>query len=366
MRTPSKRKKMYTAALAAMFAVPTIVSPSAQVEASETASVKAGTFKDVPTSHYAYTEIMNLSSQGVINGFTDGTFRSTKELTRAEFAAFVARALDLPAAESNFKDVSKGMALYDGISRANKAGIIYGFKDGTFKPNVKVTRNDMAVMLDRALQTTGKFTEEKALDFKDNAKVSAYARTSVKRMYYYGIMGALTGNSFKGEAVGDRGTTAKSIYNMLAVKDVGIMPPVKPEPPVEEKPEPPKPPTGEPAIGDKAIVNGFTFTFGGTMRWIDETGYTYGADYPKVDNKTNITITNGRKIPINTQTDTRIMSSAISLVFNFGRDESKDEILKAINQVRSTKKPVALKNGSIEINPYYPKDSSAELHYLVK
>lgn len=221
-----KPNKLFLAALTASLAIPAVVAPI-QVDAA------TKTFKDVPGSYYAHKEIMNLVERGTINGFSDGTFKPTKQVTRAEFAAFVARALGLPAATSRFSDVPKTSALYDGVSRANKAGIIKGFSDGTFKPNTPVSRQDMAVMLDRAMQLKGSYTKTKALDFSDNAKIGAYAKTSVQRLYAYNVMGAYNGKSFAGTTIGTRAETARAIYNMLQVVEGGTA--VVPTPPVANK-----------------------------------------------------------------------------------------------------------------------------------
>lgn len=209
-----KSNKLFLATLATAIAIPAIIAP-APMEAA------AKAFKDVPTTYYAHKEIMDLVNRGVINGFSDGTFKPTKQVTRAEFAAFVARALNLPSATSNFKDVPKSAALYDGVSRANKAGIIKGFSTGYFKPNTPVSRQDMAVMLDRAMQLKGSYTKTKALNFSDKAKVGAYAKTSVERLYYYNVMGAFTGTSYQPTTIGTRAETAKFIYNMLTVVEGG-------------------------------------------------------------------------------------------------------------------------------------------------
>ena len=218
------KNKLFLATLAAAVTVPAMVVP---IQA-EAATKK---FKDVPGSYYAHMEIMNLVDRGVINGFSDGTFKPTKQVTRAEFAAFVARALELPAATSSFKDVPKTSALYDGVSRANKAGIIKGFSNGTFKPNTPVNRQDMAVMLDRALQLKGPYTKTKTLDFTDTAKVGAYAKTSVERMYAYNVMGAYLSKNFAGTTIGTRAETAKAIYNMLKVVEGGTVSVPLPTPP---------------------------------------------------------------------------------------------------------------------------------------
>lgn len=181
----------------------------------------ASNFKDVPSTYYAYKEINSLVSKGVIKGFADNTFRPTKSVTRGEFATFVARSLNLPAAQSSFKDVKKDSPVYDGISRAAKAGIIKGFADGTFKGDRSVTREDMAVMIDRAMQLKGSYTKTKSLNFSDASRIGGYAKLSVQRVYYYGVMGAYSGSKFQGKVAGTRAETARFIYRMLSVIETG-------------------------------------------------------------------------------------------------------------------------------------------------
>ena len=97
-------------------------------------------------------------------------------------------------------------------------GIIKGLGDGNFKPNTPVSRQDMAVMIDRAMQLKGSYTRSKALDFNDKAKVGARsAKTSVERLYHYNVMGAFNGKNYEATTIGTRAETAKFIYNMLTV-----------------------------------------------------------------------------------------------------------------------------------------------------
>lgn len=206
------RNKLFIATIAAATAVPAVVVP-VQTEAA------SKSFKDVSANYYAHTEIMELVDRGVIKGFSDNTFKPEKQVTRAEFATILARSLDWPPAESNFKDVGKNSALYDGVSRAYNAAIIRGFSDGTFKPNELVSREDMAVMIDRAMQLKAPYTYTKDLDFTDSDKIGAYAKTAVERLYYYNVMGAYKGTRFEGATPGTRAETARFIYNMLRVFD---------------------------------------------------------------------------------------------------------------------------------------------------
>ena len=51
-------------------------------------------FSDVPQDHWAYNAIEKLASQGLIEGYTDGTFKGKRSMTRYEFAVAIARLLD--------------------------------------------------------------------------------------------------------------------------------------------------------------------------------------------------------------------------------------------------------------------------------
>lgn len=185
------------------------------------ASAATTTFKDVPESYYAYQEISYLTEKGIVKGVTATEFMPEKAVTRAEFATLVARALNLPAASSNFKDVPKTSSLYDGVSRAYKSGITKGFADGTFKGTRGVTREDMAVMLDRALQKKGNFNKSVSLPYADSKTIGGYAVNSVKKMAAYGIITQYKNNQFEGKVVGTRAETARFIYRTLKVIEDG-------------------------------------------------------------------------------------------------------------------------------------------------
>lgn len=179
-------------------------------------------FKDLPVSYHAETQLEYLIDQNVINGYADGTFRPNEMVTRGQFAAFVSRALKLEKMSVTFKDVPKTASLHEGISKAATAGIIKGFADGTFKPNAPVTRADIAVMLDRAMQLKGKFTQTKSVSYSDyNLIKGGYADTSIKRMSFYGVMGTYSNGLFSPKVEGTREATVLSIYNMLKVIDSG-------------------------------------------------------------------------------------------------------------------------------------------------
>lgn len=117
---------------------------------------QAASFKDVSTSNSFYDEINYLVEKEIIQGFSDGTFRPNQAVTRAQAAAMIGRALGLDGSKkaTQFADVSAGMSASGYIQAAANLGIIQGFKDGTFRPNIEVTRGQLAIFLGRAFNLT--------------------------------------------------------------------------------------------------------------------------------------------------------------------------------------------------------------------
>jgi len=201
-------------------------------------------FRDVPKNSYAYSDIENLVERGVITGYSNGTFHPDAKVTRGQFAGMVARALKLPKGTSHFKDVPKSKALYDEISRAASAGIVKG-TGGKFNPDLPVTRADMAVMLDRAMNLKGNFKEKGNLKFKD--KIPPYALESVKRMVHYGIIKGKTNGTFAPSEKADRASSSVLVSRVLQVLEKnGTKPsnPGSPSTPSPTNPTKPSDPTG--------------------------------------------------------------------------------------------------------------------------
>ncbi|MGB4198666.1 MAG: S-layer homology domain-containing protein, partial [Tepidanaerobacteraceae bacterium] len=104
------------------------------------------------SGHWAEATIAKWVQQGLISGYTDGTFRPDNSITRAEFMALVNRAFGFDEkAAIGFSDVSANDWFYDEIAKAVKAGYISGYQDGTVKPNQEISRQEAAVALCKAL-----------------------------------------------------------------------------------------------------------------------------------------------------------------------------------------------------------------------
>jgi hypothetical protein len=112
-------------------------------------------FSDVE-KHWAKEAINDMGSRMVINGVGSGNFEPNRNMTRAEFAAIIVRALGLApgTGASGFSDVSSS-AWYSGyVKTASEYGIITGYTGGTFGPNDLISREQAMAMIARAMKIT--------------------------------------------------------------------------------------------------------------------------------------------------------------------------------------------------------------------
>ncbi|WP_088005584.1 S-layer homology domain-containing protein [Indiicoccus explosivorum] len=126
-------------------------------------AIAAG-FPDVDPSDRFYDEIMYLTGETIINGFPDGTFQPKGDVTRAQAAIMIGRALGFSGTQQDtkFPDVDADVKASGYIDALADVGIINGYPDGTFRPGDVVTRAEMAIFLHRA------FVDGSAVDGTEN------------------------------------------------------------------------------------------------------------------------------------------------------------------------------------------------------
>lgn len=118
-----------------------------------------GLFHDTSVQFRTESEIRTLVQGGVISGFPSGHFKPYTDLTRQQAAILIARALQLDVSDvkdPQFTDMAPTMTFYKEVAAVTEAGIIRGKEGGKmFDPNGKLTRAEMAAILQRAFSLKG-------------------------------------------------------------------------------------------------------------------------------------------------------------------------------------------------------------------
>ncbi|MGO4890260.1 S-layer homology domain-containing protein, partial [Anaerobacillus sp. MEB173] len=204
----SFRKFLATSVSAAVVA--TIAAPIAPVNVSS-ADAASASFSDVQSNAFYYEAVQYLVGQGVLKGYSDGTYKPQANVKRSEAAQMLAEVLELDTSntsKSNFTDVKAGEWYTGAINALVDAKIINGYKDGTFKPNETITRAELAQMLVTAYNLDLSGSNNRFSDVKAGAWYSAAVATLVD----YEITTGKTSTTFApGENV-TRGQAATFVY----------------------------------------------------------------------------------------------------------------------------------------------------------
>lgn len=155
--------------------------------------VYAAPFSDVTTSlgtHYV-DAINYMSDNGIICGWPDGTFRPNVQLNRGMAVTVLFRMSGDGGtySASMFTDVSPSSDYYNAIGWAYAKGITNGTTATTFEPNTLVQRQQLMVMLYRFAGYKGysQAVTENMASYTDYSSVGNFAKTGVAWAYSYAI-----------------------------------------------------------------------------------------------------------------------------------------------------------------------------------
>jgi len=137
-------------------------------------------FKDYDESSYEFHNFEMLSRVGVIKGNEKGEANIHDNVTRAEAAAMVMRFIGIettPGITAKFNDVHKDDWYYDVVMSAYRWGIIAGDSSDTFSPKRNVTREEVTLMIARALKLANlRCSQPEAENNADKDKISEWAK----------------------------------------------------------------------------------------------------------------------------------------------------------------------------------------------
>ncbi|WP_379129875.1 Ig-like domain-containing protein [Paenibacillus sp. sgz500958] len=182
-------------------------------------------FNDM-SKHWARTAVSELVTKNIIDSSYGSNYKPDLKITRGEFAVMLARGLGLQGSRETaqtFRDVQPSTQVGDYIGAAAKAGIILGNKDATFKPNANITREQMALMMIRAMEYTDhpitlKGTSATVLSvFKDKSKIQS--DDFVAKAYQSGIILGVSAGVFQPQGNATRAQAAVMLQRMLNKAD---------------------------------------------------------------------------------------------------------------------------------------------------
>ncbi|WP_108993768.1 S-layer homology domain-containing protein [Paenibacillus agaridevorans] len=151
------------------------------------------TFADIGSFPWAQKQIEVLASKGVINGVTESSYSPSAYITRADFITLLVRGLGLSATvQSNFEDIQRSAYYYEPIGIAKRLGIANGTGNNRFNPNEPITREDMMVLIARALEIADHISSEEHSDvlsgYSDASQMADYAREGIAALIQSGIV----------------------------------------------------------------------------------------------------------------------------------------------------------------------------------
>jgi PKD repeat protein len=128
-------------------------------------SVAEPTFTDVGEDQWAYRYIEYCAGNGLVQGYADGSYHPDQAVNRGQMAVYIARAVvsppgdasvpEAPAGDPTFPDVTADNDwswCYKHVEYCAAQGIVQGYADGTYGPGNPVTRDQMAVYIQRAFK----------------------------------------------------------------------------------------------------------------------------------------------------------------------------------------------------------------------
>ncbi len=176
--------------------------------------------KDID-KHWAKDSINELASKLIVKGNEASQYEPERNMTRAEFASIIARALGLKpgTGKNTFKDVKNTDWFCPYIEIANEYGIISGLGKGNFAPMQPITREQAVVIIERAMKITRLQVDGQKVtdlgDYKDSKSVSGWATDSMDSCLKAGIIKGKTGVSIAPKDLITRAEVAVIISRLL-------------------------------------------------------------------------------------------------------------------------------------------------------
>ena len=212
-------RKVLLASMAATIVIPALVVYPVQYEAGYEKP-----FSDVSSNNAYYDIIHTMRDKGIIYGYEDGTFKPNETLSRRHAAALINRAVVLPKTNPFIKpnDLSEKNANYDDLKALIEAGLLKSDSKGNINIDTPLTRGEMAEIL------TVAFNLEVKADYIFTDVIGTKYEKYVKALYSNGITTGFEDNTFKVDESLTRAHYAVFMYRAMNLDVNFESKPIKP------------------------------------------------------------------------------------------------------------------------------------------
>ena len=169
-------------------------------------------FQDVPSDAWYAEAVDAVCDTGLMNSTGNGNFSPGAPVTRGQITAILYRLAGEPAAQKGkaFSDVAPSAYYNSAVTWAAKRNIVTGFSDGTFRPDLPVTRQQLAAILWRYAVWAKADSGERAslAGYPDAGAVSGYAQEAMRWALRAGILRGSAEGRLQPDGSAARGQTA--------------------------------------------------------------------------------------------------------------------------------------------------------------
>ncbi len=174
-------------------------------------------FDDMQGYEWSSEAVDSLFNARIVNGMSDFLYCPGENVTREQFVKLLCEAFEITKGEleTEFLDADKNAWYYPYLLNMASNGLVNGLGDGNFGIGRNITRQDMAVMMYRVGEKLGYFSSMPAQKpFEDSNEIASYAITAVNSLRANGIINGDDKNRFNPQKFATRAEAAQIIYNM--------------------------------------------------------------------------------------------------------------------------------------------------------
>lgn len=186
-------------------------------------------FIDVEENEWYYDEVKIVYEEGVMKGKSDTQFDPTANMSRAEFVTVLCRLSDESCEGKgnnlSFSDTAKEAWYADYVAWGVETEMVKGLPDNKFAPNQAVSRQEMAVFIDRFISYMNiQLKDNSKVDaFGDNNKVADYAKIAIEAMRKSGIITGDQNGNFNPTNKASRAEVATILTRILPLMEKSDM-----------------------------------------------------------------------------------------------------------------------------------------------